>query len=541
MALTEPPEAAAGAPSQVTKSKNSLYVGDLDKEVDETILHEVFSKIGPVASIRICRDSVTRRSLGYGYVNYVTSLDVHAAEKAIELLSYTRLKGKPIRVMWADKNPQTRKRGIGNIFIKGLSPEIDSRTLHDTFEVFGVISSAKVARDEGGASLGYGYVQYESPQAAQSAIDRANGMLLEGRQLTVVPYTMKSAREVVHEYTNIYIKHLPPSVDSDEALTLLFSKFGEVTSCCLPQEEEGGKAKGFGFVNFKDSDSARRAVEEMNDLEVDGSKLYVTPAQRKSERKKLLEEKFEQQRREQQINTKGRNLYIKHLAPSIDNTKLIELFEKFGHITSAKIMYDENHNSKAFGFVCFSTVEEAAGALAEMNNKVIDGQSLYVALAQPKSLRQAQLEQDRLSRMTMTGPMYSTMMSPHLWSNGGGGGVSMNNRGQRPQVRARAPGYYRTVGPGNRGGYQSSMEYRLLPNSASIVDSTSTEQQKILLGEQLYPLVHSINSIKAAKITGMLLEMDNEEILYLIERPEALQDKVEEALGVLKDHEVLQS
>lgn len=188
-----------------------------------------------MASIRVCRDSVTRRSLGYAYVNYITSLDAHAAEKAIELLSYTPVKGRPMRVMWADRNPENRKTGVGNVFVKGLNPDIDSRTLHDTFEVFGEISSAKVARDDEGRSLGYGYVQYVTPEAAQSAVDRANGMLLEGNQLFVAHYATKEARTSQHGYTNIYTKNLPPSIDSEEALKAVFSKCGDITSCYLPR------------------------------------------------------------------------------------------------------------------------------------------------------------------------------------------------------------------------------------------------------------------------------------------------------------------
>ena len=158
-----------------------------------------------------------------------------AAEKAIELLSYTPVKGRPMRVMWAERNADNRKAGVGNVFVKGLNPDIDSRTLHDTFEVFGSIASAKVARDDDGQSLGYGYVQYETPEAAQSAVDRANGMLLEGKQLYVAHYATKDTRVSQHGYTNVYIKNLPPSIETDEALKGLFEKCGDVTSCYMPK------------------------------------------------------------------------------------------------------------------------------------------------------------------------------------------------------------------------------------------------------------------------------------------------------------------
>lgn len=54
-----------------------------------------------------------------------------------------------------------------------------------------------------------------------------------------------------------------------------------------------------------------------------------------------------------------------------------------------------------------------------------------------------------------------------------------------------------------------------------------------MLGEQLYPLVERLEQEHSAKVTGMLLEMDQTEVLHLIESPDALKDKVAEAMDVL--------
>ncbi|KAL0367876.1 UNVERIFIED_CONTAM: Polyadenylate-binding protein 2 [Sesamum radiatum] len=149
----------------------SLYVGDLDANVTDSQLYDLFSQMGDVLSVRVCRDLTSRRSLGYGYVNYGNPQD---AERALIELNFTPLNGKPIRIMYSHRDPSVRRSGAGNIFIKNLDKEIDHKALHDTFSSFGSILSCKVATDSSGQSLGYGFVQYASEESAQKAIEKLN-------------------------------------------------------------------------------------------------------------------------------------------------------------------------------------------------------------------------------------------------------------------------------------------------------------------------------------------------------------------------------
>ena len=74
------------------------------------------------------------------------------------------------------------------------------------------------------------------------------------------------------------------------------------------------------------------------------------------------------------------------------------------------------------------------------------------------------------------------------------------------------------------------------PLTAQQLASASPDQQKNMIGERLYPLIHNVQPELAGKITGMLLEMDNGELLHLLEDPSALGSKIQEAINVLEAH-----
>jgi polyadenylate-binding protein len=538
---------------------------------------------------------------------------VQDAERALDTMNFTDIKGRPCRIMWSQRDPTLRKTGVGNIFVKNLPASVDNKAMFDTFSVFGNILSCKVVNDETGDSKGYGYVHYETQEAAEEAIKKLNGATIDDNVVTVGLFLRRQERAGQSEWTNVYMKQFPLSWD-EAKITELLSKYGTVNSVFL-KKDEAGKSKGFAFADFADHSAAQKALEDLNGKSfVDETtntthEMYLNRAQKKAERVRENRSRIEAAKLDRINKFQGMNLYVKNVDDQITDDGFKEIFAPFGTITSARLMRDENGVSRGFGFVCFSSPEEATRAVSEVNGKMFNQKPIFVTLHQRKEHRAAHLQaafgarggprfpmgqapmpymgmymqpgQPMPPRQFMMGggmmgrgaprPMPGNFagrgypMPQYMGQQGGVPGAFKQRPGMVPQQQRRGmPGGRGPTGmpmpqQGGRGmpmqqqarmGQQSVGKFptqvRSQPQSGAPMGQEGLNPmdlarldpgaQKNVIGEQLYPMIQAHQPELAGKITGMLLEMDNGELLHLLESPEALASKVEEALAVLRAH-----
>jgi len=623
----------------------SLYVGDLHPDVTEVMLYEAFSSAGSVASCRVCRDSITRQSLCYGYVNFYNAPD---AERALDTLNYIQIKGKPCRVMWSKRDPAARKNTSSNVFVKHLDESIDNKALHDTFNIFGNILSCKVATDASGKSRGYGFVHYEAEEAAKQAISRANGMQIGGKTVFVGPFLKRE--ELVSEgtdkkenFTNLYVKNFPPSWD-EAKITVVFSEHGELASSVVLTNNEG---KRFALVNFKESTCAKDAVSSLHrrDVSSEGRNdtaeekptsptavevkeaggaqeetpssgavllaeatgtvdaeaiavaeaitegedagdsnddaqptveekhpdhlLYVQRAQTKAERMSELNGKKDGRSGSGQ-RAPGVRLCVRNLSESMTSEKLRELFEGYGTVLNAAAKVSEG-KCRGIGFVCMSSVTEATAAVTDMHLRVVDGKPLNVGLAERRRTRNERPDSGGKGAAAARAPKYSAVppagvpvmpafppfgMAP--WPSMGcavppmAGGLGLPTLPGASQYlgwpfgcRPALPQWGTMPGPPQEKLHPTvsallnaaaASQPTFPPLTIEMLNTLPPQAQKQTLGEQIFPLVSRLQPALAGKITGMVLELDNREILKLLQSDAVLRQKVDEAVKVLHQH-----
>lgn len=79
------------------------------------------------------------------------------------------------------------------------------------------------------------------------------------------------------------------------------------------------------------------------------------------------------------------NMYVSNLSFHTTDDNLKELFEKFGTVSSAKVITDrESGRSRGFGFVEMAVDAEAKKAIQELNNREVEGRAMSVSVAKEK-------------------------------------------------------------------------------------------------------------------------------------------------------------
>lgn len=225
---------------------------------------------------------------------------------------------------------------------------------------FGHIVSSKIPPPRPGKDSAVAYVQFGSQAAANALILKAQRGSVHIGNVSIsatqyLPYEQR-VQNRNEEFTNLYVKNLPEEVHFDDDLRNLFSKYGAIKSVrlqtvCLDEHmhnftwavahsvmmQDLTLGRRFGFVNFETCKDAKVALKEMHGVILGNATkpVYVARFQSKTERQAPVPadadpyyySPFPMRPVPDNLNMEGRNIYVKHLAPDVDEMNLLTIFQ----------------------------------------------------------------------------------------------------------------------------------------------------------------------------------------------------------------------
>ncbi|KAK3574803.1 hypothetical protein QTP86_018394 [Hemibagrus guttatus] len=287
------------------RSNSVILVKNLPSGVEVKELEALFSPHGSLGRVLLPPSGLTA---------IVEFLEPTEAKRAFTRLAYSKFQHVPLYLEWApvavfstppkqhkaaehedinknadqptdkkeeedeeDDEEEEESQPGSTLFIKNLNYSTTEESLKETFSKCGALKMCSISkkRDKSGklSSMGYGFIQFKTPKAAQKAIRQLQHCTVDGHQLELkisereiksgVTHTSRKKQTTKKQTSSkILVRNVPFQATVKE-LRELFCTFGELKTVRLPKKGVGGAHRGFAFVDFLTKQDAKKAFSAL--------------------------------------------------------------------------------------------------------------------------------------------------------------------------------------------------------------------------------------------------------------------------------------
>ncbi|KAF4079049.1 hypothetical protein AMELA_G00188660 [Ameiurus melas] len=291
------------------RSNSVILVKNLPSGVQAKELETLFSHHGSLGRVLLPPSGLTA---------IVEFLEPTEAKRAFTRLAYTKFQHVPLYLEWApmavfltrpeqhkaaeldamnknvadqqtdankkeeeheeeDEEEEEESLPGSTLFVKNLNYSTTEESLQETFSKCGALKTCSISkkRDKSGklSSMGYGFIQYKTPKAAQKAIRQLQHCTVDGHQLELriserelksgVTRTSRKKQTAKKQTTSKILVRNVPFQTTVKELRELFCTFGELKTVRLPKKGVGGAHRGFAFVDFLTKQDAKKAFSAL--------------------------------------------------------------------------------------------------------------------------------------------------------------------------------------------------------------------------------------------------------------------------------------
>ncbi|CAO2142460.1 unnamed protein product, partial [Urochloa humidicola] len=271
-----------------------------------------------------------------------------------------------------------------SVYVGNIHLQVTDAILHEVFQSIGPVEGCKLIRKE---KSSFGFVDYYDRRSAALAIVSLNGRQLYGQPIKVNWAYTSTQREDTSGHFNIFVGDLCPEI-TDAALFSFFSGYSTCSDARVMWDQKTGRSRGFGFVSFRNQQDAQNAINELNGKWLGNRQIrcnWATKGANAGEEKQSVDTKVDQTNVSSEAgkenpsedgpenNPNFTTVYVGGLPHEATNNDVHMCFHSLGvgSIEEVRVTRD-----KGFGFVRYSTHEEAALAIQMGNGQLIGGRPI---------------------------------------------------------------------------------------------------------------------------------------------------------------------
>nr|AEX15531.1 ELAV-like-3 [Pleurobrachia bachei] len=330
-------------PDLTPEQRKNLILNYLPPDIDEQYLKDLFSSLGSVEYVRIIRDKMTQRSMGYAFAKYC---DTEPADRAVQEFDGLPLGDKVMRVNYA--RPPSEKIKNTNIYIANFPTNMSEGDITKMCQDYGRIISYKLLLDAHNQSRGIAFCRFDTNEEAVKAIEGLNGKVPAGGSL---PLVVKMADKPSDKYKKT--ETAPAHVYSPAREN---GSYPQLPQSYLPLLASHPSGAHRTLIFSRDHPLAGQFAAVQNNI----------PPQ------------LQEIARSAYSPLQGWCLYLCNLSPNMNEHGLYKLVAPFGAISSIKCMEHTDGTCKGIAFINMPQYEEAALAIKALNGATVHGNVIQV-------------------------------------------------------------------------------------------------------------------------------------------------------------------
>ncbi|PUZ45536.1 hypothetical protein GQ55_8G232300 [Panicum hallii var. hallii] len=271
-----------------------------------------------------------------------------------------------------------------SVYVGNIHLQVTDTLLQEVFRSIGPVEGCKLIRKE---KSSFGFIDYYDRRSAALAILSLNGKQLCGQPIKVNWAYTSTQREDTSGHFNIFVGDLCPEI-TDAALFAFFSGYSTCSDARVMWDQKTGRSRGFGFVSFRNQQDAQNAINDLNGKWLGNRQIrcnWATKGANAGEEKQSVDTKVDHTNGSSEAGKENSNedgpennplfttVYVGGLPHEATNNDVHLFFHSLGvgSIEEVRVTRD-----KCFGFVRYSTHEEAALAIQMGNGQLIGGRPI---------------------------------------------------------------------------------------------------------------------------------------------------------------------